>query len=158
MEYQLPVGDAFPQRQHSILQQLQTILSYERLTSSFYLAVGKESAGSSDSDLYSVAIKGFEEDTTHCELVRNFIGRYSANLGIETPSDSPDTVPSTQYTLAEKLNLLRETETLLVEAYNKLCAFTIEYDYRMFDLAYRNGFENSFHVDLLSRFVAEPMS
>lgn len=47
--------------------------------------------------------------------------------------------------LREILRLLRDAEARLVHGYQEICALAMEFDYQIFDLAFRNMQENALH-------------
>jgi ferritin-like protein len=85
------------------------------------------------------------EDWEHYREIINCIERLNGDVNSMLKYTSKFQALKPWFTVHDCLALLRTTETVSVNAYTEMCMISMEYDYRVFDLSYRNLHENIQH-------------
>ncbi|MEM7251910.1 MAG: hypothetical protein AAF493_10835 [Pseudomonadota bacterium] len=90
------------------------------------------------------------EDEKHYRSVLSSLSRLaSAGAGAPAAGDSVAWFESEDDSLTGLLRLVRRIEGELVRVYSEICALSLEFDYRVFDLAFCHLHDNAAHEGLL---------
>ncbi|MCH2157426.1 MAG: hypothetical protein MK096_01425 [Oleiphilaceae bacterium] len=121
--------------------EIRTHLLYSELIKRHACHVGR------DQHLLSCFHTALTEDKDHYQCIEHCIELIQ---GPEAPTKTRNKhYPSTQLksSFSKLLKSLYLSEASSVQAYSEICTMTLEKDYRLFDLAYRNMHENIVHLD-----------
>lgn len=138
-------------RSQKIINLLQTVADNERQTHRLYADFLQSSHGISD-DITDLCHTALHEDKSHFDEILACLKR------LEAVSHSQQIkkfffTPEYPLTTENLLQHLRDIEAFSVKAYNEICNISMEYDYQVFDLSYRNMNENLAHLDFVSNLL-----
>ncbi|MEM9530435.1 MAG: ferritin-like domain-containing protein [Pseudomonadota bacterium] len=95
------------------------------------------------------------EDSRHYEQILADLERLNKHTDADpapvTPIFEPMYIPDS---VPEILDRLRQVELSLIRAYKQICTLSLDLDYRVFDLAFRNLQDNSIHLSTIDRMLA----
>ncbi|WP_461538585.1 ferritin-like domain-containing protein [Spongorhabdus nitratireducens] len=123
-------------------------LRTHRLYSQFLNSSADISATSGLTGLFKTALN---EDRDHYHAIVECIKKLNGHSALEKQAMSKPA--SGHVNINKLLKTVRMTEAFSVKAYAEICAMTLEYDYSIFDLSYRNMNENMLHLDLVTDFL-----
>lgn len=143
----LPIQGNRPER---LLTLLHSVASNELLTHKLYAEFLNNAAGISP-DISDLCQSALDEDQDHLHAINQCIERLNGRLpNTQALAAMPARQKlTTNYLLAQ----LQKNEAFSVKAYNEICAISMEYDYQVFDLSYRNMNENMAHLDFVSNLL-----
>lgn len=112
----------------------------------------------SGSDLPSTLSKLFhtalDEDKDHFHAMATCIQRLNGNPAALRTHNHQSTLPHiSKVHIEDLLQTLIEKEGALVNAYSEICNITLEYDYYVFDLSYRNLHGNMSHLNIVTELL-----
>ena len=102
--------------------------------------------------------RALSEDRLHCAELKICLRQRPSNLSREhrldhgpawAPARTPERAPGSI------LVCLGRGEQHAVQIYSRVCALTLEYDYRLFDLAFRNLQDNLQHLEFINELSAQ---
>lgn len=88
----------------------------------------------------------FEEDQAHASAVRNWLETNTQSM----PEQNWVTLDFENSSLEKQLSELASIERSSIQTYTQICKQSIEKDYKLFDIAYRNMQENIIHLNQIS--------
>ncbi len=151
----------YPKDKHELseklLMLLMSVAGNELRTHRLY----KEFLGNSENialtpELYEHFQKALDEDRDHYKAIEGCIKRLNGGKTINSRQQSKKhEVTPRLISLDGLLENLRITEAFSVQAYAEICNISMEYDYSIFDLSYRNMNENLLHRDLVADIIKE---
>lgn len=110
----------------------------------------QDSPGSALRNLIPHFEEASAEDKDHYHAIRECMFRLRGKgFGKRITAQRALPLTAGQQRLHELLALLHQTEASSIRAYSELCSITLEQDYRVFDLSYRNMHDNMLHHELV---------
>lgn len=150
--------EAYPHpsyKQAKVIESLKKAATNELLTCALYQQVEQRSQKTRHARLRNLAHSGFKEDLDHFRKLRHCIDQ------LENESNSQSVPPSLNLLTPETdspnelLNLLEQAELTSISLHQEICAMTIGYDYKVFDLAYALLNENMQHNLLVKQYLTD---
>lgn len=102
--------------------------------------------------------RALSEDRLHCAELKICLRQRPSNPSREQRLDhDPAWAPprTRERAPGSILVSLRRGEQYAVQIYSRVCALTLEYDYRLFDLAFRNLQDNLQHLEFINELSAQ---
>lgn len=140
-------------RAESVTMLLRKVASNEIRTHYFYsILLRKHGALIESNPTFTHLLEeASKEDVSHYHAINECIFQKHGTLDFANPKDTifgySRQIKNSLVKLLKNLCLI---EASSVQAYAELCALTLEYDYRIFDLSYRNMHENILHLELVN--------
>ncbi|MEM9301532.1 MAG: ferritin-like domain-containing protein [Pseudomonadota bacterium] len=133
------------------------VATAELATHSAYLRLSQLDDSEAPAGLAALSRTAQEEDMDHYRLMRAGLIRLR---GVPVhPSHRFELEPWIQHrSLDELLRFVHSAEAALIRWYREICALTIELDYQIFDLAFRNLQENAHHQAGIANLLETPRS
>lgn len=146
---------AYPQpdyRQDLIIEALHKAAQNELLTCSLYRQVGSAELDDSRTGFRDLAASAYQEDWNHYETLLECIGL------LQNPADGlayqPE-FPQVAETSGCLLGQIEQAEMASIQYQQSICAMTIGYNYKVFDLAYALLNENIQHNLLVQEYLSD---
>ena len=138
-------------RSQKLISLLKTVADNERQTHKLYTDFLQSSHSISD-DITDLCHTALHEDKSHFDEILACLKRLEATSHSQQAQKLFFT-PEYPLTTENLLQHLRDIEAFSVKAYNEICNISMEYDYQVFDLSYRNMNENLAHLDFVSNLL-----
>lgn len=90
------------------------------------------------------------ETQAHCHSITECIERLNGSESAERKQNKLSPITLGFYHL---LNVLYKTESFSVQTYIEICTLSLEYDYRIFDLSYRNLHEKNHYQNQIKNML-----
>ncbi|MEM7404330.1 MAG: hypothetical protein AAF458_03510 [Pseudomonadota bacterium] len=102
-------------------------------------------------ELYGLSSTASDEDWEHYHSALSCVERLASQaVDSAYKGSGVDATGPRDNSVTNLLWLLRTTEKQLVRSYREICRLTIEWDYRTFDMSFRNLNENAQHQQRVS--------
>ena len=137
-------------RSRRIISLLIRAAKYELATHTLYTRLWRNGQNPELPDLSGVTLKAAAEDWTHYSDLMNrarFLAPAADLHDYAGTSREAASIPPRS--VLPLLRGLQATERYLVYSYREICRLTIEFDYRTFDLSFRNLTDNQSHDERL---------
>jgi len=144
-------------RHERIIFLLAAVADNELHTHKLYSEFLASTYASSAPEVVGLFEQALDEDRDHFHAVAACLERLNAkSVEKNSPIEAPKDHKLSLNTLKLLFKTLHEIEAFSVKAYSEICCMTLEYDYRTFDLSYRNMNENMHHLNTITDILTTP--
>lgn len=140
-------------RLEPLLSSLLAVNESERLICSLYTALLNQ-AKDQTSELILVFRDALKDAQQRYDAITECYQRLSGKY-IEKKQSSPSLI---RLRADHLLKMLSDADVLLMQEYTDICTLSMDYDYRIFDLSYRNLYEKTHHLDRIRQVMRKETS